>query len=110
MGTLVVRNAAQVALFTKELQGQLSDGYWENTRPHTHWRPWCSATVVVGEEVGRDFYAGKDNYNFSNRMLLECVGDDMIDTVKKATGNQNYSMSDLKRDLNDLKAIIKIRL
>lgn len=127
MNLLVVRNVAQKALFEEELQGQLSDGYWENTKPHDHWEPWCRCTVLVDENVGRNFdwYKGKrydrrtgrdypvsrplkSNYNFANSMLLEAVGDRMLEIARKATGSQSYSMTDLRRDLKDLNKIIKL--
>lgn len=30
------KNRNQVALYEMELKGQLSDGYWENSRPRNH--------------------------------------------------------------------------
>lgn len=73
---ILFRNARQVAIFTHELRGQLSDGHWENTGPRGHWRPWASAQVRVaeaGEQVGRNFSVVKDNYNFSAPDLLDAV-------------------------------------
>lgn len=75
---LTVRTAAQQALFICELQGQLSDGFWENTRPHGHWIPWCRAEVVVGDAAGRNFPANKDNYNFNSSELLGYIGVRML--------------------------------
>lgn len=61
---LNVRNIEQAAAFL-ELDGQLSDGMWENTKPYDHWKPWCDAAVVIEpNNVGRNFFAPKDNYNF----------------------------------------------
>lgn len=155
---LVVRNVEQAAIWL-ELDGQLSDGMWENTRPLDHWKPWCDARVVVGKNVGRNFSARKDNYNFSSKELLDVVGKRMLGVVRIARGvglkaadilehavdcdsgridwsagwngknlitkleaigvttdsvdlalaNDSYGMSDMRRDLNDLKAIIKER-
>jgi hypothetical protein len=162
--TLTVRNIEQAAAFL-ELDGQISDGFWENARPYEHWQVWCNATVRVatpGESVGRNFSTRKDNYNFTSPELLECVGQRMLatvriarrfgievaailehvcscaGTVKRETWNEDtfkkaakltgmmgdtffmelesavadktYTMKNLKADLKDLKAIIKIRL
>lgn len=79
MKVINFRNNVQAALFTAELSGQISDGMWENTRPHDHWKSWCSADVQVNPtNVGVNFYSPKNNYNFSSKMLLDIVGQRMI--------------------------------
>lgn len=75
-GTITFRTAEQAAIFDCELTGQFSDGHWENLRGD-HWMVWCKAEVKVGENVGRDFFASKDNYNVSAKELLEVVGERM---------------------------------
>lgn len=110
MKTITFRNLVQVALFDEELRGQLSDGYWENTRPLDHWRPWCDATAVVakkGEIVGRNFYADKDNYAFDSSKLLECVGDRMLEICRRVAG-AGFTMKMMKEELRDMKTIIKL--
>jgi hypothetical protein len=82
--TLTVRNIEQQALFL-ELDGQLSDGFWENAKPYDHYKPWCEAKVVVDPtNVGRNFWAQKKNYNFSAKALLDVVGLRMLATVRIA--------------------------
>lgn len=150
--TLTVRNIEQAAAWL-ELDGQLSDGFWENARPGDHWRPWCEAEIVVGDDVGRDFAASRVNYDFAAKALLDVVGKRMLGLVRiarahgigaasalefavacedgmledsvytapklKAAGityeqamhalaDTSYTMSLLRRDLNDLKAIVRI--
>lgn len=39
-------NVASALIYLFELQGQVSDGYWENARPSNHWR-WISNTKPV---------------------------------------------------------------
>lgn len=105
--TLRVRNEAQAILFEQELQGQISDGMWENTTPHHHYIAWCNAEVVVDpENVGRDFYTVKDNYRLDHPNLIEWVGDRMIGEVIRRT-NKPYDAKALKADLKDLKAIFR---
>lgn len=106
-GVLTVRNQAQKILFDEEMSGQISDGMWENTRPYDHWEPWCDAEVVVGENVGRNFYARKDNYNLTNKDLLDIVGDRMLESVQKV--QPDYTWTDMIADLKDLKTIMKIQ-
>ncbi len=154
---LVVRNIEQAAAWL-ELDGQISDGMWENAKPQDHWRIWCDAQVLVGPNVGRNFYAQKDSYRFDDKGLLDVVGLRMLGIVRiaralgmkaakrhehdvdtngklyaatgtgdyyikmreriEATGHnalvnaladESYTMNDLKRDLRDLRKIIKIR-
>ncbi len=163
---LAVRNVEQQALML-ELDGQISDGFWENAKPNDHYLPWCEAEVVVDPaNVGRNFSVRKDNYNFSAKELLDVVGLRMLATVRiarkfgigiaeilehastcegtveretwnadafksaanhaddgssnwsldyfmqlldEAVADQTYTMSDMRRDLNDLKAIVRER-
>src|SRR5476649_430202 len=87
--TLTVRNIEQAAAWL-ELDGQISDGFWENATPHDHYKPWCNAMVRVAntgepiEVLGRNFYARKDNYNFTSPELLDVVGKRMLATVRIA--------------------------
>lgn len=82
MGTLTFRTIEQAALFELEIKVQLSDGFWENTRPADHHKIWCKANVTVGTLPGRNFGAYRDKYNLTNKDLLEVVGDRMIAYVK----------------------------
>lgn len=82
---MVVRNMAQKISFMCEMQGQLSDGMWENTRPHNHWKVWCDVkwNDVTIDKLnpgvhGRLLNAIKNNYNFASNDLLSIVGDRMI--------------------------------
>jgi hypothetical protein len=101
---LAVRNESQRRLFEDELKGQLSDGMWENVAGD-HWIAWCDATVVVDpDNVGRNFYARKDNYNFNSSALLDCIGDRMLAMLPAGS-----TMRDLRSELKDLKVIVRTR-
>lgn len=83
---LWVENVAQAALML-ELDGQISDGFWEGARPSEHWRPWCQADVRVaeaGQPTGRTFYAPRDTYNFTAKALLDVVAPRMLAYVRLA--------------------------
>ncbi|MCP4444506.1 MAG: hypothetical protein GY811_04065 [Myxococcales bacterium] len=81
--TINVANRRQAVLFHSELQGQISDGMWENTRPYGHYKCWCNAKAVVDPtNVGRDFYAEKDNYMLNGSELLDIVGERMMVAVR----------------------------
>lgn len=77
--TLAFRNHIQAALFEVELKGQISDGAWENSRPHDHYKAWCNAKVIVEPtNLGKDFYAQRERYNFSSKDLLDVIGNRML--------------------------------
>lgn len=83
---LWVENVAQAALML-ELDGQLSDGHWENARPYDHWKPWCTAEVRVaasGQPVGRTFWCRRDTYDFASKALLDVVAPRMLALVRLA--------------------------
>lgn len=125
--SITFKTPVQAALFKHELSGQISDGLWENT-PNTGWVDWCSADVLVGDNVGvKGFYPEKNNFNFVSSMLLECVGDRMLKIALLAKAGYNdeeisdlhwtsdpvetdevYTMKDLKNDLREMKKAIKI--
>lgn len=129
MNTIGFSNKRQQILFECELKGQISDGYWENSRPHNHWIIPCRAETFITNDVsklGPDWFIDR-KYNFAARDLLEIVGDRMImyvktylvfpglsfdnhhtipkDNIVKAEAAFKYEMRDLKRDLRDLKEI-----
>jgi len=52
-GTIVLPNFSSLALWRHEISGQLSDGYWENTRPFDHWKFWCLLESKVERDQAR---------------------------------------------------------
>jgi hypothetical protein len=82
---LIVNSMEQKIIFYCEMEGQISDGQWENATPHDHYKAWClkwdEIEVRPNKVVGRNFYAVKDNYNFSNWELLEVVGDRILTKI-----------------------------
>jgi len=71
---LNVRNIEQKIIFIGELQGQISDGNWENARPYNHYQDWMlkyDEIKVEPDNVGRTFWAMKDNYNFNSSNLWQ---------------------------------------
>ena len=86
--TINFRNVIQAALFSCELSGQISDGQWENTKPYDHWKVWCDANVNVNpSNVGVNFWAQKNNYNFATKDLLDVVGERMLNIANMAENN-----------------------
>ena len=81
---LTVANIEQKIILMCEMQGQISDGYWENTRPDHHWKEWCNLdwdNVAIGDNIGVEGnlrFQPKRNYQFHNKTLLDVVGDRII--------------------------------
>lgn len=99
MKTINFRNQIQVVLFRVEILGQISDGNWENSRPYDHWRYWIGAEVKVNPaNLGRNFYAVKDNYNLTDPGLIEAVGERMC--WYAALAKKGYDVKVI-RDLGD---------
>lgn len=71
-------------LFEFEIQGQISDGQWENAVPYDHYKVWGQCELEVGEQAGRTFFPRKDNYNLTNPDLLRIVGPRMLASVRIA--------------------------
>lgn len=99
------RSKVQVALFTEELAGQISDGMWENAKPKDHWEVPSEAKAFVvknDSDLGPNFSPMR-GYNFASSQLIEWVGDRMIATGKKF--DKAYDLKKLKADLKDMTAI-----
>ncbi len=86
MKKLVVGNIEQKVILFGEMEGQISDGMWENSRPNDHWEVWMLKwdEIEVGPEPGRNFDAHKCNYNFADRELLDVVGPRLLNLVRLA--------------------------
>ncbi len=100
-----VGSEVQKGLFLHEIQGQISDGQWENSRPNNHWEFWCSfdenSIIVDDKKIGRTnniirnkypskyssdyIYCEKYKYNLLNKDLLDCVSDRMLFMAKLLT-------------------------
>jgi len=98
------RTNEQRHLFINELSGQISDGMWENARPHNHWEVWCDADTFVDAnnpriELEISDRVPKKNYNFPQKALLDIIGDRMINIVKLAKFGCNHTIT---REFNEI--------
>lgn len=78
-GTIFLPTASARALWDCEITGQLSDGMWENTAPHDHWKFWAHCEVAEGEpKLVCEGYNRpvKTGYNIAG--LLPHIGDRML--------------------------------
>ena len=78
-GTIHLPSASARALWHSEITGQLSDGMWENSAPHDHWKFWARCVVAEGEpKLVCEGYNRpvKTGYNIAG--LLPIIGDRML--------------------------------
>jgi hypothetical protein len=87
-GQINFANKAQVWLWEAEISGQISDGAWENSYPHDHWKAFSDVNVGVGAPGMTGVYTRR-TYNFAQPKLLSVVGDRMLFTAKAAIAYPN---------------------
>jgi hypothetical protein len=75
MKTITLQNSVQSLLWVGELSGQVSDGFWENSKPYDHYKAVSGARVNVDPdaEPSINFYLRR-RYNFANTTLFKYVG------------------------------------
>jgi hypothetical protein len=82
-GTIFLPTVTAKAIWDDEIQGQLSDGAWENVSPQDHYKYWNRLTSVVGTpprvEANMTF-----NKSYSLTTLISDLGDRMIGYAKMA--------------------------
>ena len=95
------RNEIQVTLYECELKGQISDGYWEDSRPLDHWICMCKAKAKVGEPLGPNFYPMR-TYNFAAKSLIDVVGQRMLFQAKLKMLFPHLSLQVIRELADDL--------
>ena len=104
--TIYFANELQVALFKNELSGQISDGYWENSRPFDHWKRICNAEIAIDSQNPRveisscKYFIRK--YNFANSDLIDVVGDRMKNIVMLAKAGYDKKIISTFDELADV--------
>lgn len=97
-GTIAFASDVQATLWDACITGQLSDGYWENSRPYDHWRFWCSLQLVTGSPgvVAAPYKRClKNNYNL--KAIKEFVLDDLLKTGRMAIAANSVLTYELGR-------------
>jgi hypothetical protein len=101
--TLYVRTKTQKAIFENELQGQLSDGNWENT--NTDSRLWdCDVRVTNDKSKLGCNFAVRHPVNFADEDMIGWIGDRMVKYGSAV--NPSYNEKKLVADLNELTKIV----
>lgn len=89
---IVFRTQRLLDLFKKEMQGQISDGMWENSR-NTDWL-WKNVACVLGNEtkviVAYRFLIGKKNFMI-NSSLWDCIGERILEELDYSSKKEVYA-------------------
>ena len=89
---IVFRTQRLLDLFKKEMQGQISDGMWENSR-NTDWL-WRNVACVLGNEtrviVAYRFLIGKKNFMI-NSALWDCIGERILKELEYSSKKEVYA-------------------
>lgn len=109
--TVYFPNIASWFIFEAELSGQISDGYWENSRPYDHWK-WISNVTpkIDKEKIGYDgvYHRLKYSTTWLRRYVKKALKGD--------AGDYNWTIRVFKyakfaslfkdSDLNKLEAVV----
>lgn len=89
---IVFRTQRLLDLFKKEMQGQISDGMWENNR-NTDWL-WRNVACVLGDEtkvvVKYRFLIGKKNFMIGST-LWDCIGERILRELEYSSKKEVYA-------------------
>lgn len=89
---IVFRTQRLLDLFKKEMQGQISDGMWENSR-NTDWL-WRNVACVLGDEtrvvVSYRFLIGKKNFMIGST-LWDCIGERILEELDYSSKKEVYA-------------------
>lgn len=107
--TLHFKTLEAALLFELELKGQISDGKWENVCKYPlDWMFWNLARkLIIDGTAGyanEYSYPTKNNFDFTSKDLIECVGDRMLNIINNVDKARKYVVNntlDLKRMRNE---------
>ena len=89
---IVFRTQRLLDLFKKEMQGQISDGMWENSR-NTDWL-WRNVACVLGDEtrvvVSYRFLIGKKDFMIGST-LWDCIGERILKELEYSSKKEVYA-------------------
>lgn len=95
MPKIHLKSKEAAALWKHEIQGQLSDGAWENSKPRDHWHFWSRCEPVVDGKVGfSGGYPVRRNYDLSVLTKNEIVRDRMIAMINAVKNGKNPMLAE----------------
>ena len=77
-------NISSLLMYTLEMEGQLSDGKYENASPKDHWE-WTKRTFFTVD--GNEFYTGSARYRNPNKKYNL---NEWVRTIKKILNDSEY--------------------
>ena len=77
-------NISALLMYTLEMQGQISDGKYENSSPADHWQ-WINRTLFTID--GNEYYTGSSTYRRPNKKYNL---NEWVRTIKKILNGSEY--------------------
>ena len=77
-------NISALLMYTLEMQGQISDGKYENSSPADHWK-WMNRTFFTID--GNEYYTGSSTYRRPNKKYNL---NEWVRTIKKILNGSDY--------------------
>ena len=80
-------NVSSFLIYKLEVEGQISDGYWENSRPYSHWK-WTGYTEeIIGGKDGEYGYTGPKH---QKKYDLEWIRKNVKKALKGTAGDYDW--------------------
>lgn len=95
-GNITFSSPILAALWTHEVTGQMSDGMWEGTKPHDHWKFWCRLEVKTGSENRVEHHASdwcrKNKYGLEKLLTIDEIKERMLKMgrMARALGTHDF--------------------
>ena len=81
-------NVSSFLIYKLEISGQISDGYWENSRPYSHWK-WMGYTEeIIGDKDGKYGYTGTTKHQI--KYDLEWIRKNVKKALKGTAGDYDW--------------------
>ena len=77
-------NISALLMYSLEMQGQISDGKYENSSPKDHWE-WISRSFFIVD--GNEFYTGSSRYRRPNKKYNL---NEWVRTIKNILNGSDY--------------------
>lgn len=109
---IAFKKLSHAILFNCEIAGQLSDGYWENARPHNHWHWLRDLDAYVHAPDMQEPFKFKGTrrisrrYDFAAMALINVVGNRMLAYVRFGTV-YGYEHAGLGESVQEIESIIR---
>ena len=72
--TIYFPSMSSFLIYKYEIEGQISDGYWENSTPYSHWKWISKATCIVDENASIGYFGPRHSKNYNCSWITDELG------------------------------------